>query len=482
MAVASRYNVVVPLRGSRALTYNSLSGATAVLDRRELAKLRRLEAGQPVRRDDVLRTLVYGGFAVEDRVDELAAIEDEYRQQRFDESGMVLTIAPTLACNFGCDYCFQGADKPCGRMGEEVQDALVAMVESYASSLERLHVAWYGGEPLLARAVIERLSDRLIELCARHSLAYDAMIVTNGYKLDADVAASLYERGVATAQVTLDGDRDDHDQRRVLLSGRGTFERIVRNVREVVDATPLRISVRVNIDSRNREDIASLLTHLADAGLAQRRNFGVYFAPIEAITEGCHMIAAKTMSKASYAALETELHQLAYELGLATLPYPRRFRGLCGAVRPRGFVVVPNGDLHKCWDTVSWPRMRIGSVFSPEEAVQSDAARQWSDWTPFDNDSCRSCKLLPSCAGSCAHKFVNPEQTLGEAGALPCPSWKYQLKERIVMFAERDGTITAEDYDPRRIATDPAEICSEPAPSELRARAAIPLPMVVQAG
>jgi uncharacterized protein len=468
--VASRYNVIVNLRGGRALVYNSLSGATAILDPREYDLLTRAASAKLSKTNEATKTLLYGGFVVDDAMDELAVVEAEYRHQRYDTSGMVLTIAPTLACNFGCDYCFQGAHKPSGQMSIEVQDAVVGFVQKFAPTLKRLHVAWYGGEPLLAHNVIEMLSDRIIDVCAGAAISYDAMIVTNAYRLTPEIATSLYTRHVTVAQVTLDGTADYHDGRRALLGGQGTFERIIGNVCAVVDKVPLRIVIRINIDSRNSEGIPSLLCQLHDLGLAHRPNFSVYFAPVEAITEGCHGVAHACMSKSTYAALETDLHRQAFELGLAPLPYPKRFRGLCGALRPRGFVVVSNGDLHKCWDTVSMPQARVGTIFDTNVVDDNEQSKAWAQWSPFQNNSCRNCKLLPSCAGSCAHKLINPNQTLGEAASLPCPSWKYHIKERIVMIAERTGTITAKDYERSEVSTDPAEICPVPSPSELLIR------------
>jgi uncharacterized protein len=134
------------------------------------------------------------------------------------------------------------------------------------------------------------------------------------------------------------------------------------------------------------------------------------------------------MSKTDYGQMEAELTMYVYDAGLTALPYPRRFLGVCGAVRPNGFVIVPNGDIHKCWDTVSMPGHSVGSIFDTPALETDKRVLQWVQWTPFSNDTCSSCKLLPNCAGSCAHKFINSDQTFGEAASLPCPSWKYNIK------------------------------------------------------
>lgn len=459
--VQSRFNTVVPLRQGRNLVYNSMSQATAVWDRAESEIFERIGRGEEV--DPAQATvaeLLYGGFIVRSEFDELAAIRQRYEAFRGDPSRMVLTIAPTLMCNFGCDYCFQGANKPAGNMSTMVQDAIVNFVKRGAPSVKRLHVAWYGGEPLLAPAVIESLSDRLIAVCDAHSVAYDAMIVTNGYHLTLPAARALAARRVAGAQITLDGGAAEHDRRRFRLGGGGSFDRIVANMKSVVGEVPLAISVRINIDSRNSASVYELLDELGRQGFARRKNFGVYFAPVEAMTEGCHNVAGDCMSKSAYGQLETELTRYAFDAGLAGLPYPPRFRGVCGALRPKGFVVLPNGDLHKCWDTVALPDQKVGTIFDPG-ALEGDArVLRWEQWSPFDNDTCTSCKILPSCTGSCAHKFLNPAQTLGEAGSLPCPSWKFNLNERLLLTAERKGSISADDYEPEQIRTNSSAICS----------------------
>lgn len=473
----SRYNVFVPLRNGRCLAYNALSGALALWESSDWAVYARIQAKQDVDPlDPTVGAMVQGGYLVSAVTDELDVLDQHYRGHRFEPGTMILTLAPTLACNFGCDYCFQGQDKPVSTMSRAVQDAIVAYVEQQAPRTRSLHVAWYGGEPLLRRDLVEALSDRLIALCKARGIQYDAMAVTNGYLLSAEAARSLWERQVKLIQVTLDGAPSDHDTRRVLLSGKATFDRIAKNLAAAVDASPSTFLIRVNIDHRNADRIVGLIDHLDRAGLGRRRNFTMYFAPVEAITAGCHTITDVCMTKGEYGQLEADLCRYAYEKGLTSLPYPPRYRGTCGAVRPRGFVVTPTGDVHKCWDTVNTLERAVGTIFDMEAATTSAASRRWMEWSPLDHETCRNCKLLPSCSGACAYKFLYPEDTRGEQAVLPCPSWKYNLKERLVLRAEKMGAIGPGDYDPRAIRTEPAELCTD----DFRAGRPLPAPMQKQ--
>lgn len=461
--VASRYTISIPLKAGRCLAYNSLSGGLAVWESPEREVYEQIRAGQefPPDCDPIVSELMYGGYVVEEAVDELNILQRQYEAHRYNPRTMTLTIAPTMACNFGCDYCFQGQDKPTQSMSQAVQDGIIKMIERAVPRIKALGVAWYGGEPLLRRGIIESLSDRIIALCDAHGIKYDAMIVTNGYLLTQEAAQSLVQRRVTAAQVTLDGTPEYHDSRRYLLSKKGSFERILKNLKQVVDTVPLPISVRVNIDDRNHGDIRTLIDHMAAEGLGHRNTLKMYFAPIEAITEGCHNIQDVTLSKSQYGQLEAELYRYGYQMGVTSLPYPPRFHGTCAAVRPGGFVILPTGELHKCWDTVSSPERSIGTLFDLDALIKSDLMFRWLRWTPFVNETCRNCKLLPNCAGACAYKFVHAESTRGEAAVLPCPSWKYNIKERLLVRAVAMGAVTVDDYNLDEVRTDPSQLCAD---------------------
>lgn len=444
-AAPSKYNLFIPIRGDRHLVYNTLTGAFAVWDSNDMAVYNSLKFSSRPVSDPELRDFIGAGYMVSDATDEVAELEQRYMGARQDAATMVMTVAPIMACNFACAYCFQGADKPHKKMTPEVQDALIAYLDQKLPGLTNLNISWYGGEPLMGKDIIESLTHRINELCIKHNVNYSAFVVTNGYFLNGDLAEKLVSLGVTSCQVTLDGDAESHDARRHLLSGRPTYDRIAKNLVEVVNRTNMQVSLRVNIDHHNKDYIKLLMQDLAERGLARRNTLGVYFAPVESITEACHDANDTAMGKSEYAVMEADLYRYAFEIGLTGLPRPPMMHGNCAAVRKNGLVLLPSGELHKCWDTVNDTKMKIGTIFDAEKAFSSAVHGQWMEWSPFNNDTCRNCKILPNCTGACAFKFIYKDKTLGEGGSLPCPSWKFNINERLLIRAEKKGIISADD-------------------------------------
>ena len=467
--VASRYNIRVPLLSGRQLLYNSLSRSMGLLERGDVEAMDAAIAGAwdlgAARSHAGLAGLLDGGFLLPASVDELKIAEGLYQQSRGYKQAVTLTICPTLACNFGCDYCFQGQDKPSAGMGEDVQDAVCALYERVLDEQPETNFVqfmWYGGEPLIKKNIIFTLSERLNAITRRRNINSTASMVSNGYMLDRDVATRLYALGLRMVQVTLDGSQPFHDQRRALHSKKGTYDHIVGNMREWIEDVQIKVNLRVNIDERNREDIGALIDDLAARGFGNRENFKMYFAPVESVTRGCHSVADKMLQKRQYGGLEAELYVKAFRQGLADLPYPAYFIGVCSALRASDFIVVPCGSVHKCWDTVSFADQKIGTVFDLDGLFRYKSPEQetWDSFDPFSHQTCRSCKILPNCAGFCAHKFINTTETAGEA-ALPCPSLKYSINEKLVHKAVAEGHITESDYDPVMIRTNPLDLCTE---------------------
>lgn len=450
---ASRYTLLVPLTGGRHLAYNTLSQAFSLWDKADKALWDDLESagGRPF--EPAYRCFVQGGYVVNAAADELKAVRATYEKARNNDGHMMVTIAPTLSCNFGCHYCFQGVDKPLTKMTPKVREATKSWLLKQLPGRKSFHLTWYGGEPLMDQEAIWDISAEAIRYCDENGIKYSSMMISNGYKMTVPVAEKLKKARVAKVQITIDGDEATHDSRRHLTSGRGTFQRIIENIRAVTEKKLLKVSVRVNIDGQNEAQARALLDVLEANGLGIGSGVSVYFAPVESVAEAAGDGCTSCLSKVEYADVENRLHQLAFEKGLMAMPKPPRHLGLCTAVKPNSYVVVPNGDLHKCWDTVMDSGLRVGSVISASRKKDAVTEAMWNAWTPFENEVCGSCKLLPACAGACAFKFVHNDYASGETGKLPCPSLKFNMAEQLFLRAKARGFVSDDDWDQKNSPT-----------------------------
>lgn len=168
---------------------------------------------------------------------------------------LYLILLPTEACNLRCTYCFE--DFSGGRMAPEVVAGVKRLLERRAPDLRALTLSWFGGEPLLARDLVEDVLAHARNLLGRHPrVDFSSDMTTNGYLLSRETFEGLVGLGVSSWYVTFDGPRPRHDARRVRPDGGGTFERIWRNVEALRDvAGDFEVVLRLHVDEENREDM-----------------------------------------------------------------------------------------------------------------------------------------------------------------------------------------------------------------------------------
>ncbi|MCK6446503.1 MAG: radical SAM protein [Planctomycetes bacterium] len=423
----SRYNRLFQASDGTWLAFNSWSTALAEIEPAQKPFVEGLLAApnstpcDTAEKRDIREALLRAHFLIEDDEDELATAKADLERDRHRVDHLFLTIAPTLDCNFRCDYCFEEHLKV--HMSKRVQDALLAWCDAKSKPCEGLVVTWYGGEPLLPTAypVVERLSAGFQALCERRGMRYDATLVTNGFFLDREKMTRLKELGVARVQVTLDGPPDEHDKRRHLIGGRGTFWRIVENLKACVDLAEFQL--RINVDARNALRALEVLEILKEHGLQRVRP---YLAQVTHDGAACGNIQELCYSSDGFAKLEVELYREAAKRNLGLSRYPFRLAGaFCTADRANGWVVAPNGLLFKCWHEVTMnPEKSVGSLLDGQQDWQRSNENKWLAWDPLAKSGCRSCDVMPLCHGGCPLEAMrHPERDRGA-----CEHYKFHLE------------------------------------------------------
>lgn len=430
----SNYNLFLERNGRR-YAFNSMTCALAEIDENFLHVLDQLRFGEKVDNEDLLTQMEYGGFVVNSDVDEQQMLRLRSWQEKFNENGFGLTIAPTLACNFSCPYCYEGSRD--GVMSESVTSAVIKLVESHANKGQDIQINWYGGEPLLSLPIIESLSDKLIEACEEYGTNYKSYMVTNGYLLAPEVIDTLIKRRVVGFQITIDGPRDVHDKRRIMKADRrGTFDMIIENIHHLI-RKGINPDIRINVDQTNRQRVAELIEYLAAQKL---QSCHISFGHVNAYTTACADIEGTCLNVAEYAeetiAYQRVLHK--YGFSCSTYPlYPGVKGNYCCADSAHSFVVDPNGYLYKCWNDIGNTDRSVGSILD-SKSISSTQLMTLSDymlWTPFDFKECRECALLPICMGGC------PYNGLKRGHRPECEKWKYILKNSICFILDNESSL-----------------------------------------
>jgi uncharacterized protein len=288
-------------------------------------------------------------FLIDDDFDELAYIRYRYQQERFDQTQFGLVIAPTLACNFRCHYCFE--NKSDCTLSANALKRLLQLVAANLPRHREFHVQWFGGEPLLALDILHSLSKAFLALSQAAQCSYGATLVTNGELLTPSVSRELAELGVQRVQITLDGMRELHDHTRYSKPGVGSFDTILDNLRSASEY--FSASLRVHVAPYSLPSTHALLDYLAKIEL-QPHIAELYFAPLFNYRAGMSGLSfvpdgKRFMTSADFASVQTALLRHAASCGFTTSDFLDASYGLCTAVRAYTLVVNADGHLCKCY-------------------------------------------------------------------------------------------------------------------------------------
>ena len=373
----------------------------------------------------LLAQLKYGLFVYPEDYDEFEDLKFQHNLARYEQSNLGLTIAPTLACNMACQYCYE--DKKKGRMSAGIIESIIDFVEKKAPGLNKLEVGWYGGEPLLAMDIIDDLTHSFLDLAEEYKFTYSASMISNGYLLNIENVDKLRTLKVSTAQITIDGPARFHNAKRPLKNGQPSFDTILKNLEYA--STKMGIGVRVNVDkSFNAEIIKELIIELENAGLKER--VGVYFGQLEPSTSVCSNISESCYEVADFSMVEIDFYRLLLERGFRIDKLPSPSVTFCMAQNVSGFLIDPEGKLYRCFNHVGDAEKSMGNIRNEINYQHSNFMRFFR-FEPYADERCSRCEILPVCVGGCPSRRTDRELSSDKM----CESWRHNLQPMLEIIA-----------------------------------------------
>ncbi|MGD2294350.1 MAG: anaerobic sulfatase maturase [Candidatus Aminicenantes bacterium] len=317
-------------------------------------------------------------------------------------------------CNMACTYCFYlekselFPETRIHRMGEDVLEEVTRQLLS--QPIRELAFSWQGGEPTLMGLPFFQKAVDCQQKFGRGQVVGNGL-QTNGLQIDKDWAEFLSEYKFLVG-LSLDGPEHIHDFYRFLCSGRGSWSRVVRSARLLLDSGVAvnALSVVNDYSVRFPEET---YTFFKDLGLEYMQ-----FIPcVETDPEDPSKAAPFSVSSEAYGSFLCRLFDLwmgDFKEGKPTTSvrfFDSLFYTYVGMPPPEctlleecgNYVVVEfNGDVYSC-DFFVEPEWKLGSVKTDKlvHMLNSHRQKEFGRKKKALPQTCRDCRWLQSCRGGC---------------------------------------------------------------------------------
>lgn len=397
----SYYNLVVNETATELYIWNTKRGSIVKLEKQIYEKVMQgCFTGEVIQYIDALTK---EGIVVPKDLDEQQEIIFRARQRQYStgRESLGFVVAPTLACNFCCPYCFEHGIERNGIMSNEVQESFIEALKKKLndnSQIKSVRITWFGGEPLLAyNNVIVPLQNALINLCNERKVRISFSIITNGYYLTEEKFDYLFKSGQTKfVQITLDGSKEEYIKRKGTTAE--AFYTVINNILNLSEylyknSIRIKLNIRLNADNANYTNIKELVLELkAD----ERFHDNIYFA-LERLRE-----YGQCQALTNYCTTN-EFENLKYDfedfIG-KTVKFPEPKTVFCGQHCMNVFCIGVNGEIYKCEHDLGVAEHVIGNI-----KTGLTFNKYFLDFMdqPLPK-KCFSCRILPVCMGGCPHR------------------------------------------------------------------------------
>lgn len=347
----------------------------------------------------------------------------------------VFTVLLTWACNLRCTYCFQGHDNRFVSMGFEEADRYVEFLTRSAKHKGSKHIfiMLFGGEPLINIKVGYYILEKIESFCGENEMTFSSAIITNGTLLTKEILTKLKDYNCRMIQITIDGVKEVHDERRIYASGKGSFDETINALQLINDKSDIHTVIRINIDKDNIGSTYELLEQLGKDGL-NLTQFTVDFGVVRGETSSCPGYSSKCFSEGEIGDVLYDLWNMAEVRGFKYNLRPMKKYMYCGLYADNQYTIAPNGDVYKCWEHVGDEKHLMGRLGGNGDLVDiTYAFYDWMSVDPLKNAECRECIYLPACGGGCGVISYNETGTYHSTG---CFKVKGTVEKLVLKYIE----------------------------------------------
>lgn len=158
--------------------------------------------------------------------------------EALDHKVQNVTLEVTEKCNLRCKYCIYNPSHPEYRefghkdMSWEIAKKAIDFLKIHSDKAEERHIGFYGGEPLINFSLIKQATEYALDIFGGNM----TFAMTTNATMVTDEIADYLMKNDFNIIVSLDGPEDLHDENRIMIDGKGSFEKTVQGTKKLLEA------------------------------------------------------------------------------------------------------------------------------------------------------------------------------------------------------------------------------------------------------
>lgn len=395
-------------------------------------------------------------------MDEIAELEaggmlyakDDYDPMVYQNYDLIKSMCLNVAhdCNLRCAYCFASQGDFNGdrdlmplEVGKKAFDFLVTQ----SKNRHNLEVDFFGGEPLMNFQVVKNLVVYGRSLEKEYNKRFNFTMTTNAVLLN-DENMRWIDDNMNNVVLSLDGRKAVKDHRRKTVSGGGSFDVIIENIKKMAalrEASGKEYYVRGTY-TKNNLDFGKDVEFLAEQGFRsvsvepvvtdETKNYAILEGDVDRIKAEYDRLALAYLDKEAKG-LDYLFYHFMVNLDAGPCVY-KRISG-CGAGRDY-VAVTPQGTIYPCHQFVGNDDFIMGNV---DEGITNPQIKEtFMGANLLKKEACRECWCRYFCGGGCHANAWNFNHTVMEPYDVSCEIEKRRVENALMIKIVQDERAVAE--------------------------------------
>ncbi|MBO7424122.1 MAG: radical SAM protein [Clostridiales bacterium] len=313
-----------------------------------------------------------------------------------------ITLELNRKCNFRCTYCYLKDKLDYEMTAETAKRSIDFAVKKYELDKDpkkEIGVNFIGGETLCSFPMIKKTISYINETYPDIKFVYS--MTTNGSLINEDIVSFLIENDFYV-KISLDGRREDNDLNRVWVSGKGTFDDVIKRFKYLNRyQIELNRGIQVNsvVTKNNYMNYADNLKFLVDEGGLRSIDLSINKGDVWS-DEDLNSLA-EVMEKALDYYMERNMNNVFFSWDFIEKAYKNHLRKgdkrlfKCGG-GVSSFYIAWNGDIFMCPSCME-KEFVIGKVEDDLGGLWYSEIIKNKGLTKIDNQKCMACKYSDVC-------------------------------------------------------------------------------------